>query len=118
LAASASAGRWLTVAPRGRGLLGAYASTLFLTLTTPMTILSFAAIFAGLGLAGRAGSSAAAGLLVLGVFLGSVAWWSVLSGAAAALRDRFSPAGLRWVNRASGEIIAASGLVALAGLLT
>jgi threonine/homoserine/homoserine lactone efflux protein len=33
----------------GSGLLGAYTSTLLLTLTNPMTILSFAAIFAGLG---------------------------------------------------------------------
>jgi len=32
-----------------RGLTGAYLSTLFLTLTNPITILAFAAIFAGLG---------------------------------------------------------------------
>jgi threonine/homoserine/homoserine lactone efflux protein len=102
---------------RGSGLLGAYASTLFLTLANPMTILSFAAIFAGLGLVNRAGSYASAGLLVLGVFLGSATWWFILSSTAGALRDRFSPAGLRWVNRASGGIIAAFGLVALASLL-
>ena len=59
----------------GKGLAGAYASTLILTLTNPMTILAFAAIFAGLGL-GNAGAGYTAGaLLVLGVFLGSAAWW-------------------------------------------
>jgi threonine/homoserine/homoserine lactone efflux protein len=40
----------------GSGLIGAYASTLFLTLTNPMTILSFAAFFAGTGLANTGGS--------------------------------------------------------------
>ena len=64
---------------RGGGLLGAYASTFFLTLTNPTTILSFAAIFAGLGVAG-ADNALSAALLVLGVFLGSAAWWLILSG--------------------------------------
>ncbi|MDR7419579.1 MAG: LysE family transporter [Armatimonadota bacterium] len=100
----------------GRGLLGAYASTFFLTLTNPMTILSFAAIFAGLGLAratDRCGSTAA---LVTGVFLGSAAWWLILSGAAAAFRGSFTPGGLRWVNRVSGVVITLFGFAAIASL--
>ena len=97
----------------GRGLLGAYASTLLLTLTNPMTILSFAAIFAGLGLAGTAPDYASAGLMVLGVFSGSAAWWLLLSGGASALRTRFTPAGLTWINRGSGAVIVAFGLLAL-----
>src|SRR5512142_2363186 len=55
----------------GNGLLGSYASTFLLTVTNPMTILSFAAIFAGLGLANTNGDYASAVILVLGVFLGS-----------------------------------------------
>ena len=58
---------------RGGGLLRAYSSTLFLTLTNPTTILSFVAVFAGLRLVGGAGGFTAA-VLVLGVFLGSAAW--------------------------------------------
>ena len=53
-------------------LLAAYASTFFLTLTNPMTIISFAAIFAGLGLAATRGNYGSAGILVLGVFLSSL----------------------------------------------
>ena len=64
----------------GTGLLGSYASTFLLTVTNPMTILSFAAIFAGLGLANTSGSYASAVILVLGVFLGSATWWLLLSG--------------------------------------
>ncbi len=56
------------------GLAGAYASTFFLTLTNPSTILSFAAIFAGLGLAGEGGGYAAAAVLVASVFSGSALW--------------------------------------------
>jgi hypothetical protein len=42
---------------RGPGLLTAWATTFALTVTNPTTILSFAAIFAGLGLGGGAGGS-------------------------------------------------------------
>jgi threonine/homoserine/homoserine lactone efflux protein len=99
------------------GLPGAYASTFFLTLTNPTTILSFAAIFAGLGVAGDAsGSALSAMLLVLGVFLGSAAWWVVLSGATSLFRTRLSVRGLRWVNRISGTVIAAFGVLAVSGL--
>lgn len=100
----------------------AYASTLFLTLTNPMTIISFTAIFAGLDLDGaRASASApatAALTLVLGVFLGSALWWLLLSLITNVLRLRFlTPRGLGWVNRLSGLVITAFGLAALASLL-
>ncbi len=107
-----------SAAASGRGLPGAYASTFVLTLTNPMTILSFAAVFAGLGLPGASASFASAAVLVAGVFLGSAAWWFVLSTSAGALRARFDPARLRWVNRISGGVILAFGLVALASLAT
>ncbi len=95
-------------------LVAAYTSTVFLTLTNPMTIISFAAIFAGLGLAGARGDYAAAAILVVGVFLGSAAWWLLLSGAVALLRSRIDLRALQWVNRISGGVIAAFGLIALA----
>src|SRR4030066_1702005 len=53
------------------GLLNASGSTFFLTLTNPITILSFAAIFAGLGLGSVSKGYIPAGLLVAGVFIGS-----------------------------------------------
>lgn len=101
---------------KGEGLLGAYASTCFLTLTNPITILSFAAIFAGLGLASPRGHYLSAGVLVLGVFIGSALWWLILSGGVGLFRTMFSPHGLRWVNRVSGVIITGFGLVALLSL--
>jgi len=101
---------------QGRGLLSAYISTFFLTLTNPMTILSFAAIFAGLGLGSAAGdyasAGASAGVLIMGVFLGSAAWWFLLSGGVSILRRQFGQSTMRWVNRISGLIILSFGLVA------
>lgn len=96
-----------------RSLLSAYGSTLALTLTNPATILSFAAIFAGLGIVESGRDFASAGILVLGVFLGSALWWCCLSGTVSLFRNRFTPTGLRWLNRLSGLILLAFGITAL-----
>ena len=98
-------------------LLGNYVSTFALTLTNPMTILSFAAVFAGLGVGAASGDYASAAILVLGVFLGSALWWLALSGAVSLLSGRVTPRGLRWVNRVSGVIILGFGVAALASLV-
>jgi threonine/homoserine/homoserine lactone efflux protein len=108
----AKPGEQTTVADR-KGLLRAYASTFFLTLANPMTILSFAAIFAGLGLADVRGNYASAGVLVLGVFAGSALWWVVLSGGVDILRERTNPVRSGWINRVCGAIITALGLFVL-----
>ncbi|MBP8972478.1 MAG: LysE family transporter [Anaerolineae bacterium] len=98
---------------RRSGLLGAYLSTFALTLTNPLTILSFAAIFAGLGLAEMGRDYGAALTLVAGVFAGSAMWWLLLSGGVSLLRERFTPRRMRWVNRLSGTVLIAFGLAAL-----
>lgn len=101
-------------ARRGRGLAGAYVSTVGLTLTNPATIVSFATVFAALGLVGAAGSAVAApGLLTAGVFLGSACWWLLLSGGVSLLRTRLTAGALRWVNRASGILLLGFGVVAV-----
>jgi len=101
---------------KGHGFIRTYASTFFLTLTNPLTILSFAAIFAGLGLANSGGNYATSGILVLGVFTGSALWWLLLSGGVGLFRDRFTARGLRRVNRISGVIITCFGVLALLSL--
>ena len=93
------------------GLAGALISIYGLTMTNPMTILSFAGIFAALGLAGRNVLEAA--LLTLGVFLGSGAWWVGLTAVVGRVRSRLTPAVLVWVNRVSGAVLLAFGLIAV-----
>jgi threonine/homoserine/homoserine lactone efflux protein len=99
--------------PPARSLLGAYASTVLLTLTNPATILSFVGIYAGLGLREAGTDYAAASAFVLGVFLGSALWWLLLSFGVGTLRERLSAHALHWINRVSGAVIAAFGLVVL-----
>ncbi len=99
-----------------RGLGAAYLSTLALTITNPLTILSFVAIFAGAGLTTAAGAStewAGAVWMVAGVLLGSAAWWFLLSGSVTLLRTHINATVLLWVNRAAGAILVLFGLVAL-----
>lgn len=100
-------------AASGVGLAASYVSTLFLTLTNPMTILSFAGIFAALGVADTGGDLSAAARLVLGVFIGSASWWLILSGGVGLLREKLSAGVLSWTNRLSGVILLVFGAVAV-----
>ncbi|MDX2142127.1 MAG: LysE family transporter [Rhodospirillaceae bacterium] len=87
-------------------LLGAFAQTFALTMANPMTIISFAAIFAGsgLGMAKAVGLDHAAAL-VCGAFVGSLAWWLILSGSVAHLRGRITPGTLGLINKLSALIL-------------
>ena len=97
----------------GAGLARGFGSTFLLTLTNPMTILSFAAVFAGLGAVDPGRGLFAAVSLVAGVFVGSALWWLTLSLGVGALRSRFDLTALRWANRLAGLIILGFGIAAL-----
>ncbi len=92
--------------------LSLYASTVFLTLTNPMTILMFAGVFAGSGLAAT-GDYTPATLLVAGVFLGSALWWFLLSFGASLFRTKINAPNLRGLNKISGLILLVFGVIAL-----
>jgi threonine/homoserine/homoserine lactone efflux protein len=100
----------------GPNLLRAYTSAVALTLTNPTTILSFVAIFAGIGAGTQSHAVGAAATLVLGVLAGSALWWLVLSSGVAMLRAKITPAMLGWVNRISGSILIGFGVLAVASL--
>ena len=78
-----------------------------------MTIISFAGIFAALGVAETGGNLTAAAWLVLGVFVGSAAWWLLLSGGVGLMRERLATGALLWVNRASGAVLLVFGAAAV-----
>jgi threonine/homoserine/homoserine lactone efflux protein len=101
----------------GRGLIGAYTSTLFLTLTNPLTIFAFAAIFAGIGAGVGAEGALGALLVVAGVFAGSSAWWLILVTLTSVFRSRFNATSLQWVNRLSGIVIIGFAVVILYGIV-
>ena len=101
----------------GNNISGAYLSTLFLTLTNPATILSFAAIFAGIGIVSKGTSYIYSCILVLGVFIGSAFWWFLLSGVINYLRNKFNNKSLIWVNIISGLILIGFGVYSLISLV-
>jgi len=103
------------VAAGRSGHWSAYGSMFLLTLTNPITILSFTAMFAGLGV-GTTGSYSTASALVAGVFLGSCAWWLLLSSGVSVLRMHLTMSAVRWINIVSGIIVLGFGVVALVGL--
>ena len=98
--------------------VSAYVTGLVLTLSNPATILSFATIFAGIGgdIVGTAEGSVGLVWLVVGVGLGSAAWWLVLSQTTARLGRRLSASGIRRIDRISGTALCLFGLVILGDL--
>jgi len=102
--------------PTRSSLMGAYLSTLGLTITNPATIISFAALAATLGI-GITGGYVRPAVFVLGVLLGSLTWWCVLAGLAAGVRARITPRVVFIISTFSGVAIIALGLAALLSVL-
>lgn len=90
-----------------------YFSTLLLTLSNPMTIFMFAAIFGGMSVQAGTVYRFNAFLLVLGVFCGSALWWLSLSTAVSLLREKVNARLMVWVNRLAGAVITDFGVFVL-----
>lgn len=105
------------------GLLRAFLTTFLLTLSNPMTVLSFVAIIGAVGVgatanaAGSPGAGAAPFALVTGVFLGSAAWWLTLTTGVSLFRACVTPSVMAFINRAAGAVIAGFGVWVLAGVV-
>jgi threonine/homoserine/homoserine lactone efflux protein len=98
------------------GLLSAFSTTFVLTLSNPVTILSFVAIYAGWHVPSLQGHYAAAATLTAGVFTGSTLWWVGLFLGLTAFHEKFNLRFLFWVHRVSGAVIATSGIIVLLSL--
>lgn len=95
--------------PGAAGLAAAFGSVAMLTLANPATILSFIAIFAGVGDVAARHPAA----LVGGVFLGSAAWWLFLAAVTGLVRRRVTPAIRRAIDVVSALCLAGFGITAL-----
>ena len=97
----------------GKGLMGDFLSTLFLTLTNPMTFVAFAAVFTTMGIGAVRGHPILTTELVGGVLLGSALWWLILCAGAHALRRHCDYRKLTVINRGTGVFVIGVGVVYL-----
>jgi len=88
-----------------------------LTLSNPSTILSFTAVFAGLGIHVAAGWGPALAL-VMGVWVGSLTWWIVLTSVVSRLRERVTPSTIRGFGLVSGIALLGFGVFTVGAALT
>jgi threonine/homoserine/homoserine lactone efflux protein len=91
----------------------AFISTFLLTLTNPMTLFAFAAVFAGVGLNKIIGNNWSGTFLVIGVFLGSLSWFTLLTALVHFFREKISTNGLTLVNKIAGTLLILFGAFAL-----
>lgn len=92
-------------------LISSYTSSLFLTLTNPISIIMFAGIFSWFNIGINEISSLSGLLLISGIFIGSALWFFTLSSAVELLRHKFSSKHLLWINKLSGLIILGLALI-------
>ena len=98
----------------GTNLVRAMISTFALTITNPVTLLSFGVMFASLGgLAGGAGSFHDAGFVVAGVVGGSAGWWLALTTVIGLFHTKIDEGAMRMINRACGVLVMGCGLAVL-----
>jgi threonine/homoserine/homoserine lactone efflux protein len=98
------------------GLLSAYVTTFLLTFSNPVTIVSFAAIYAGWHIPSLHDHYGAAATLTFGVFTGSALWWVGLFIGMTTFQDKFNLRFIFWVHRVSGVLIAGFGVLVLLSL--
>ncbi|HSW53512.1 MAG TPA: LysE family transporter [Ignavibacteriaceae bacterium] len=100
----------------GSGRLRSYFTVVVLTLTNPLTIFAFIAVFAALGL-GDGLSFFSAVVLVAGVFIGACLWFFLLTSGTILFRKKLDLVGLKWVNKIAGILIIISGFIVIGSLL-
>ena len=97
--------------PNESGHWSIFMTTFFLTLTNPLTILSFAGVYAGLGIGTEEVGIIPTLLLTLGVLVGSASWWMLLSMGASLFKKKMNHRASIWLNRISGAVMVSFGLL-------
>jgi threonine/homoserine/homoserine lactone efflux protein len=99
--------------PSVRGAAGDVVSAFILTITNPMTMLTFSPVFLAVGAVVEADDRAAAWTLILGVFAGSCVWWVILCALAELFRRKIDAAHIAIIHRVSAGFILLFGILVL-----
>ena len=88
-----------------------------LTITNPLTLLSFVAIFSALGIDTLENDPLAIGHLALGVFAGSISWWVVVSSSSSYFLGKIKSSAAKKLNKLSGYFIVIAAVLSFAWTL-
>ncbi len=92
-----------------KGLLHIFFIMFVITLTNPLTLISFIGIFSSIGLNSLDSNFPAAFLLSIGVFVGSMSWWLLLIGAT--FFFQVTEKWTRLINEVAGSLLILIGVV-------
>lgn len=98
-------------------LLEDYLSVLLVTITNPLAVFLFIALFASLGVVAERTNLLLSLVATSGVFVGAILWWYILTTLVDTFRSKFRLKQLWWINKISGAAIFTIGAVAIIGLL-
>lgn len=79
-------------------------------LVNPVTVFSFMVAFAAFGIHGGLSVKQGA-VLIIGILIGTLCWWLILSGITAYFRDRITGKIYRWLNCILGCLMTGFGIV-------
>ncbi|MCC2646222.1 MAG: Lysine exporter protein [Rickettsiaceae bacterium] len=96
---------------RSKGLIKLILEVCFLTITNPMTILSFIGIFASLSSGPTTYIESL--VMVIGIFLGSMTWWLLLGSIIIKIRDKLPETWIYRIKYLSAIILSVFGSYSL-----
>ena len=88
--------------PKKRNFVGYFASTFALTISNPITIIFFGAVFAAFA---TTSTNFETFLLIAGVFSGAIAWWFTIVSITNIFRNKIKLRNLYWINKITSILI-------------
>lgn len=92
-------------------------SVFLLTVSNPMAIFLFVALFAFVNVVAEGGNFMSAGAILGGVLFGASLWWFTLTSFVNMYRKRFRIRQLWWINKIAGAVVMLIGVASIIELL-
>ncbi len=100
-----------------KGLFGDFISIFALTISNPITIFVFMAVFAGFNLVESQSDHTNVFSLITGILLGATTWWFTLSTVVSIFRGKFKLRRMLLINRIAGVLVILFGLFVFSTLI-
>ena len=101
---------------RGNNYYKDFLTSFLVTVSNPITILAFGAIFASFNMVDKETGSFPIVILILTVFSGAIIWWLSLISIITIFKHRIRLRNLLWINRVTGILIIIFALLVIASV--